>query len=537
MSSASQVDKKPIENKRELVEWFEKGCTPADKLLIGVEHEKPPFYLDDFSPVPFVAGAVPGKGGKMSEDYAAAAFKKDQPSSGGYKAGNYNMGSSAAAGGAGPNVYGISDFISKMTKEHGWYPGEPENGKIVDMHKPNGVNWTFEPGLQMETGGAPLKNVHQSAKETDETISEAVAVAKELGIGILAQGFHPTHMSKDLPFMPKTRYEGLFNWFKEKQFPNAADVASCTSTVQVNMGYQSEEDMVKMLRVSLSLQPVAVALFANSPFSQGKLTGYQSYRSHKLYNNMGGRYGFMLPVAFEEDFGFEKFAEYAMKTMPMLGIYKGNIFIDAKGGKFEDFMEGKLAICPGQKATISDWQNHLNTIWPEVRLRRFLEMRGTDNGPQEMIKALPAFWVGLLYDKQSLDAAYDMVKDWTNQDRDYLRIMTPRDGLQTPFMNTTVQELAKNCLALSEEGLKRRGIKNENGQDERIYLEPLHEIATSGRNWAMRLEERFRNEWKGDITHLFREMSYEANPSVLRAPAPVQAVSRKVYIPGAKNGG
>src|SRR5690606_30552221 len=256
---------------------------------------------------------------------------------------------------------GVSDFISKMTAENGWYPGTPENGKVVDMHKPSGVNWTFEPGLQMETGGAPLRNVHQNAKETEESIAEAVKVSKELGIGILAQGFHPTHMSKDLPFMPKTRYEGLFNWFKEKQFPNAADVASCTSTVQVNMGYQSEEDMVKMLRVSLSLQPVAVALFANSPFSQGKLTGYQSYRSHKLYNNMGGRYGFMLPVAFEEDFGFEKFAEYAMKTMPMLGIYKGNIFIDAKGGKFEDFMEGKLAICPGQKATISDWQNHLNT--------------------------------------------------------------------------------------------------------------------------------------------------------------------------------
>lgn len=503
MSSASQVDKKPIENKRELVEWFEKGCTPADKLLIGVEHEKPPFYLDDNSPVPFLGSKVTQQ---FAEKTAADSFVRK----------------------------GISDFISKMTAEKGWYPGQPENGLVVDMHKSN-TNWTFEPGLQMETGGAPLRNVHQNAKETEESIAEAVAVAKELGIGILAQGFHPTHMSKDLPFMPKTRYKGLFNWFKEKQFPNAADVASCTSTVQVNMGYQSEEDMVKMLRVSLSLQPLAVALFANSPFSEGKLTGYQSYRSHKLYNNMGGRYGFMLPVAFEEDFGFEKFADYAMRTMPMLGIYKGNVFMDAKGGKFEDFMEGKLGICPGQKATISDWQNHLNTIWPEVRLRRFLEMRGTDNGPQEMIKALPAFWVGMLYDKQSLDAAYDMVKDWTTQDRDYLRVMTPQHGLQTPFMNTTVQEMAKNCLALSEAGLKRRGVQNENGQDERIYLEPLHEIAASGRNWAVRLEERFRNEWKGDISHLFTEMSYEANPSVLRAPAPLQK-PKKVYIPGAKNG-
>lgn len=533
MSSASQVDKKPIESKRELVEWFEKGCTPADKLLIGVEHEKPPFYLSDNSPVPFEVRPISQS---LNTTTSIQLGSAPETLKGVLKTAEANRAEAAAEAGKQIKKFGVSDFIAKMTAERGWYPGEPENGRVVDMHKSNGVNWTFEPGLQMETGGAPLKNVHQSAKETEETITEAVAVAKELGIGILAQGFHPTHMSKDLPFMPKTRYEGLFNWFKEKQFPNAADVASCTSTVQVNMGYQSEEDMVKMLRVSLSLQPVAVALFANSPFSEGKLTGYQSYRSHKLYNNMGGRYGFMLPVAFEEDFGFEKFADYALKTMPMLGIYKGNVFIDAKGGKFEDFMEGNLGICPGQKATISDWQNHLNTIWPEVRLRRFLEMRGTDNGPQEMIKALPAFWVGLLYDKQSLNAAYDMVKDWTNQDRDYLRVMTPQHGLQTPFMNTTVQEMAKNCLALSEAGLKRRGIQNENGQDERIYLEPLHEIATSGRNWAMRLEERFRKEWKGDINHLFREMSYEANPSVLRAPAPVQA-QKKIFIPGAKNGG
>lgn len=500
MSSASKVDQKVIESKQELVDWFAAGCTPADKRLIGVEHEKPPFYLDTGEPVPFI-----GQNG----------------------------------------ANGVEDFIAEMAAKKGWNLGQPENGLVVDLHK-NNMNWTFEPGLQMELGGAPLKNVHQSAKETDETIKEAVEVTKELGFGMVATGYHPTHLGKDMPFMPKTRYQGLFDWFEDKKFPNAVDVASCTATVQVNLGYMSEEDMVKMVRVSLSLQPIAVALFANSPFSEGKLNGYQSYRSHKLYKNMGGRYGFMLPAAFEEGFGFEKFADYAMHTMPMLGIYKGNVFMDAKGAPFQDFIDGKLDICPGQKATLADWQNHLNTIWPEVRVRRFLEMRGTDNGPQEMIKALPAFWVGLLYDKQSLDAAYDMVKDWSNEDRDYLRIMTPQHGLQTPFMNgtTTVQEIAKNCLALADAGLKRRAVLNAAGQDESIYLEPLKEIATSGRNWAMRLTDMYNGPWKGDLKKLFMAMNYEFEPSVLKSesevatPQPASSAApaeKRIIMPGDKD--
>lgn len=498
MSSASQVDNKPIESKEELIQWFEQGNTPADKRLIGVEHEKAPFYLADKGPVPF-------KGKK--------------------------------------GAAGIEDFIAKMVNEKGWSPAAPENGVVLSVEKGN-RNWTFEPAGQMELGGAPLKNVHQNAKETDDTITEAVEVTKELGYGMLAMGFHPTHLAKTLPLMPKSRYKALYDWFEKKKFPSAADVASSTSTVQVNMGYQSEEDMVKMLRVSLSLQPIAVSMFASSPFAEGKPTGYQSYRSHLLYNNMGGRYGFMLPIAFDEGFGFEMFADYALNTMPMLGIYKGTVFMDAKGAMFQDFIDGKLDIVPGQKATLGDWQNHLNTIWPEVRVRRFLEMRGTDVGPQEMIKALPAFWVGLLYDKQALDEAYDMVKDWTNQDRDYLRIMTPQHGLQTPFMNgtTTVQEIAQNALAIAEKGLKRRAVLDANGNDETVYLEPLKEIVSSGRNWAQRLEEKFNKEWGGDINRVFEEMDYAKNPSVLRASGLVVPASsvrqekpeekKKLILPG-----
>jgi glutamate--cysteine ligase len=197
-------------------------------------------------------------------------------------------------------------------------------------------------------------------------------------------------------------------------------------------------------------------------------------------------------------------------------------------------MEGRLEVYPGQRATIADWSNHLNTIWPEVRLRRFLEMRGADNGPQEMIKALPAFWAGILYDDRALDHAYEMVKDWTQEEREYLRVATPKTGLQTPFMNgtTSVQEIAKNALALAEAGLKRRGIKDASGNDESIYLQPLHEIADTGMNWASRLLDRFNNVWGGDINRVFAEMSYENQPSVLKAPQAQPASVPRIIVPG-----
>lgn len=472
MSKPSHIGSKVIESKAELIDWFKRGCTPAEKLLIGVEHEKPPFYLDDQTPVPY-----------ENED--------GRP--------------------------GIKNFLERMSNDHEWR-SEYEAGKIIALQK-NSVNWTLEPGGQLETGGAPLRNIHQTAKETDETIREAIDVAKELGIGLLAMGYYPTCSGAEMPIMPRSRFRLFREYVEKKKFPHGLEGSYCTSTVQVNLGYESEEDMVKKLRVALSLQPVVAALFANAPFSEGQPSGYQSYRSYVIHNYMGGRYGFMLPIAFEKDFGFEKFVDYALNEMPVLGIYKDDIFIDAKGGKFSDFMEGKLEVCPGQKATIADWENHLNTIWPEVRLRRFLEMRGADNGPAEMIKALPAIWVGLLYDKESLDAAYEMVCNWTNEDREYLRTMVPMKGLQTPFMNgtTSVQEVAKNCLALAESGLKRRAIKDKDGNDETMYLKPLHEIAESGKNWAQRLLEKFDNEWQGDISKLYEEQSYAKEPSVLKA--------------------
>ncbi len=462
--------------------WFAQAATPAAKRLIGVEHEKPPFYLDDYAPVPFE--------------------------------------SERAGQGA------VSDFIAAMIAERRWDPGVPENGKIIDIHKDN-VNWTFEPGMQMETGGAPLRNVHQIARETDRVINEALTITERLGFGMLAMGYHPTHNGQTLPRMPKSRYNLIRKFSQANGYVDASDMMSCTSTVQVNLGYTSEENMVKMLRVSLALQPVASALFANSPFANGRDSGYESYRGQILRNNMGGRYGFMLPVAFDEGFGYEMFVDFAMSQMPLMGIYKGNTFIDAGGKHFASFMDGKLDICPGQKATLADWQNHLNTIWSEVRLRRFLEMRGADNGPAEMIKALPSLWVGVLYDQQALDDAYEMTRHWTHDDREYLRAQTPKSGLQTPFMGTTVRDIATNMLAISQAGLRRRGVLDAKGNDESLYLEPLHEIAHSGLTIAQRLSQRLASEWNGDIRKVFDAMSYANAPSVLKpAPAAQPAAAR-----------
>jgi len=464
MSKPSHSGDKIVESKADLVQWFRDKCTPADQLLIGVEHEKPPFYLKDHAPVPY----------------------------------------------QGQGKAGLRQFFEKMVAKHNWEPGFEEK-KLIELQRGK-INWTLEPGGQMETGGAPLRNIHQSAQETDAVIKESVEVGKSLGIGMLGVGFQPTRSGDEIPRVPKSRYQAWRSLFKDQGVTQ--DGASCTAAVQVNLGYQSEEDMVKMLRVALNLQPLASALFATSPFHDGQPSGYQSYRSEVIHDYLKDRYGFMLPVAFEKGFGFEKFVDYAM-SMPLLGVYDGDVFVDTKGATFADFMAGKLDAFPGRKPTISDWVNHLNTIWPEVRLRGFLEMRGADNGPPEMIKALPAFWVGLLYDKRALNAAYEMVSDWTNEDREYLRSEAPRTGLQTPFLGTTLQELAKNFLALSEAGLKRRNIRDDKGHDESVYLAPLHEIAESGRTWSTRLLEKYEGEWQGNIDKIFDEMDYAKSPSVL----------------------
>jgi len=475
MSGPSQIAQEPIENKRQLVEWFLKGCTPVADLKIGMEHEKPPFYLADNTPTPFS-----GKNGRA----------------------------------------GIEDFMDKMVADKGWQPGTREKGKLIDIAKDNAA-WTLEPALQLETGGAPHKNVHDIALETARTIQEAAAVANELGFRMVATGFHPTHRADTLELMEKSRYAVYRDHIARHNIPNGLDIIACTSTVQANLGFSSEQDAVDKIRASLNAAPAVIAMFATSPFADGKPTGFDSYRSHILEKGWDGRYGFLLPVAFEEGFGFERYTDFVLEKMPMIGFYEGHTFKPAYLSKFADFMEAKLEITEGRTATLGDWSDLLNTVWPDTRPRKFLEMRSADVGPPEMVTALAAFWKGLLYDKTALADTLALTKDWTNGERDYLRMAAPQAGLQTPFRTGTLQDVCKELLNIAEAGLKRQNVLDAKGRDESQYLEPLKEIVTSGLNWSQRLVQQFNGPWKGDISHLFNEMDYARNPSVLKAaPAP-----------------
>ena len=466
MSKAAHFRSNEVKSFDDLVRWMEEGCTPKSQLLMGVEHEK--FLFDQKTLEP-------------------PAYEGER---------------------------GVKAFLKGLATRFGWIPGY-EKGNLIELERDN-ASWSIEPGGQIESGSAPLKNLHQIADDISRSLREAQEIAKPLGLDVIGLGFHPVHSGASMPVMPKSRYRELLGYVEANHLKPPLDLMYSTGSVQVSLGYESEEDMVKKLRVGLALQPIVTALFANSPFKDGEPSGYQSYRSHVLHNELGGRYGFMLPEAFEEGFGFRKFAEFASK-LPLVGIYVEDEFHQVRAGEtFETFMNGKLADFPGRKPTLDDWGNHLNTIWPEVRVRHCLEMRGADCGPEEMLKALPAFWVGILYDKESLAKASEMIASWTAEDREYLRATTPRDGLATPFMGTTVQDIALNCLALAQAGLKRREVQDGMGRDESVYLAPLHEIATTGRSLATRVLEAYASAGRCDLTRLFNERSFGAEPSVLR---------------------
>lgn len=470
MSGPSKDASAPIESKNDLIEWFMKGATPAADLRIGMEHEKPPFYTADNAPVPFI-----GRNGRA----------------------------------------GVSDLFNKLVAENGWQPGTLEKGNLIDISKGK-ANWTLEPALQLETGGAPFKTVHDIAAETDATIAEAAAAADALGFRMVATGFHPTHRAAALELMEKSRYDVYRDYISRSKFPNGLDIIACTSTVQANLGFTSEKDAVDKIRASINAAPAVIAMFATSPFADGKPTGYDSYRSHILEKGWNGRYGFMLPVAFEEGFGFERYTDFVLDKMPMIGFYEGQTFKPAHLAKFADFMEAKLEITENRKATMGDWSDLLNTVWPDTRPRKFLEMRSADVGPPEMINALAAFWKGLMYDATALSDTLSLTKDWTDAERDYLRAAAPKTGLQTPFRSGTLQDVCAALLQISEAGLKRQNVLNAKGQDESIYLEPLKEIVSSGLNWSQRLLQRYNGPWQGDLAHLFQEMDYARAPSVLQ---------------------
>jgi len=444
-----------IEHRDQLVQSFAKGEKPADRWRIGTEHEKFVYSL---------------------ADHHAPSY--DEPG-------------------------GIRDLLAALT-DYGWHPVE-EGGKVIALAGDDGAI-SLEPAGQFELSGAPLDNLHQTCAETGRHLEQVKAIGDRFGIGFLGMGMWPDKTRAELPIMPKGRYAIML-----RHMPRVGtmglDMMLRTCTIQVNLDYASEADMVKKFRVGLALQPLATALFANSPFTEGKPNGMLSYRSHIWSDTDPARTG-MLPFVFEDGFGYDRYAEYAL-DVPMYFVYRDGRYIDAAGLSFRDFLKGELSVLPGELPTLDDWNDHLSTAFPEVRLKTFLEMRGADGGPWGRICALPALWVGLLYDGTALDAAWDVVKHWTLEERQALRDSVPRLALDAPIPGGgKLRDIAGAVLDIANAGLAARNRTDASGSNETGFLDPLREIVRSGKVPAELLLEKYHGPWGGDVSHIYEEMRF-----------------------------
>ncbi len=452
-----QIDMTPIESRDELVAWFEHGIKPKAQFRVGTEHEKFAFTLGTHRPVPY------------------------------------------------EGAHGIRALLEGMQLLLGWEP-ITEAGNIIGMFDVTGGGAiSLEPGGQFELSGAPVETVHQTCAELMAHLAQVREVAAPLRIGFLGIGMTPNWSRAEIPVMPKGRYRIMTNYMP-KVGTLGIDMMYRTCTVQANLDFSSEADMVKKMRVSLALQPVATALFANSPFTEGKPNGFLSFRSEIWRDTDNARSG-MLPWAFENGMGFERYADYAL-DVPMYFVKRGDRYVDVAGASFRDLLAGRLPQLPGERATMSDWSNHLSTIFPEVRLKRYLEMRGSDGGPWRRLSSLTALWVGLLYDDNSLDAAWDLVKNWSAQDRQQLRDDVPKLGFAARIRGRTLFEVATEVLSLSRAGLEGRNRRNISGLDESVYLEPLEDLVERGITPAEELLQKFNNEWRGSVEPIFDEYVY-----------------------------
>ena len=398
---------------------------------------------------------------------------------------------------------GIRDMLLSL-KDFGWEPVEelgPDGLMNVIAMRGSDGTVSLEPAGQLELSGAPLENLHQTCAETGRHLQQVKEIGERFGVGFLGLGMWPDKTREELPIMPKGRYEIMM-----RHMPRVGnlglDMMLRTCTIQVNLDYSSEADMVKKFRTSLALQPLATALFANSPFTEGKPNGYLSYRSHIWSDTDPHRTG-MLPFVFEDGFGYERYVDY-MLDVPMYFVFRDGKYIDAAGLSFRDFLKGELSVLPGEKPRASDWWDHLSTAFPEVRLKSFLEMRGADGGPWNRICALPAFWVGLLYDDGALNAAWDLVKHWTLEEREELRNAVPKLALDASIPGGgTLRDLAGQVLAISRRGLSARGRLNSSGDNETGFLEPLEDIVKTGKVPAQVLLDEFNGPWNGDIKRVY----------------------------------
>jgi glutamate--cysteine ligase len=452
--SIPQAGGGPITGRDELVTYIEQGARALKSFRIGTEHEKFGFHTDDHSPVPY----------------------------------------------EGPR--GIRALLEGL-KRYGWQ-GLYEGDTLVGLTQ-DGASVSLEPGGQVELSGAPLETIHDTCREVHAHLDQVRSVGEELGIGFLGLGMSPKWTLSETPVMPKGRY-AIMRRYMPKKGRLGLDMMFRTCTVQVNLDYSSEADMVKKLRVGLALQPIATALFANSPFTEGKESGYLSYRSEIWRDVDPDRTG-MLPFAFKSGMGFEAYVDYAL-DVPMYFLYREGRYLDVAGQPFRAFLERRIPGLEHVEPQIGDWADHLTTLFPEVRVKRFMEMRGADGGPWRRLCALPALWVGLLYDDAALDAAWRLVRDWTEEEREALRREVPRYALKTEFRGQTVQHIAKDVVRIAKDGLKARARQSGFDADESIFLDEIEAIAESGITPAEELLARYRGPWKREIDRVFIECAY-----------------------------
>ncbi len=446
-----------IEDRNQLAQYLADGCKPPENWAIGTEHEKFGYCLKSHKPLPY--------------DGACS----------------------------------IRTMLEGLRDRFGWAPVE-EGGNIIGLTK-DGANVSLEPGGQLELSGAPLKTIHGTCDEVNEHLREVKSVGDECGMGFIGLGAAPEWTHDDMPLMPKGRYR-LMDGYMQKVGTHGRQMMRRTCTVQVNLDWSSEADMVQKFRVALALQPVATALFANSPFFEGKPNGWQSWRA-RIWRDLDSARTGMLPFVFEDGMGFERYVDYVL-DVPMYFVYRDGKYIDALGMSFRDFLDGNLPALPGEKPTLSDWADHLTTVFPEARIKKFMEMRGADGGPWRRICALPAFWVGLMYDQTALDSSWDLVKDWTVEERAALHHDAAKFGLKAEFRGRTMRDLARDVLEISRSGLVGRARPGAGGliADETHFLNALHESVETGQTPSDELLARYHGEWGGDLSRIYAEYSY-----------------------------
>jgi glutamate--cysteine ligase len=447
----TEAARAPIENRDQLISYFTEGFKPKSDWRIGTEHEKFPFLKSTLGPVPYEGASS------------------------------------------------IRALLEGLRDHFGW-SGVYEGANIIALADPHSMaNISLEPGGQFELSGAPVNTVNATCSEIAEHLKQVREIGDKLGIGFLGLGASPVWTRAETPIMPKGRYK-IMAPYMDKVGSMGRDMMFRTCTVQVNLDYASEADMVKKLRTSIALQPLATALFSNSPFLEGKPNGYQSFRSHVWTDTDNSRAG-MTPFVFEDGMGFERYVDYAL-DVPMYFAMRDGKYVNTAGESFRKFLEGQLPQLPGEKPTIKDWADHLTTIFPEVRLKKYLEMRGADSGLADKLCALPAFWVGLLYEQSALDAAWDLVKSATTEQRQSMRDAVPVHGLNAKFMGQSLRDLAREVLSIARKGLDLRHYS------EGKFLDVLDEEVRTGHTQSDVLLEKYHGAWGKDIKKIFVESAY-----------------------------